>query len=55
MPAPNLMAAYLAAETRHIPIGIIGNALPLHGNPLRVAEEVAQAIEVELRHCDRSI
>ena len=41
MPAPNLMAAWLAARTERIRIGIIGNALPLHGNPLRVAEEVA--------------
>jgi alkanesulfonate monooxygenase SsuD/methylene tetrahydromethanopterin reductase-like flavin-dependent oxidoreductase (luciferase family) len=41
MPAPDLMAAFLAARTERIPIGIIGNALPLHANPLRVAEEVA--------------
>ncbi len=41
MPAPDLMAAYIAAKTERIPIGIIGNALPLHGNPLRVAEEIA--------------
>src|SRR4029453_3621279 len=41
MPAPDLMAAYLVAKTERIPIGIIGNALPLHGNPLRVAEEIA--------------
>src|ERR671922_2349290 len=41
MPSPNLMGAYIAARTERIPIGIIGNALPLHANPLRVAEEVA--------------
>ncbi|MDX6495891.1 MAG: hypothetical protein QOE17_1877 [Gaiellales bacterium] len=41
MPAPDLMAAYIAARTERIPIGIIGNALPLHANPLRVAEEIA--------------
>ena len=41
MPSPNIMAAYLAAKTERIPIGIIGNALPLHANPVRVAEEVA--------------
>ena len=35
------MAAYLVARTERIPIGIIGNALPLHANPLRVAEEIA--------------
>ena len=39
--APNLWAAWLAARTRRVRIGIIGNALPLHQNPLRVAEEVA--------------
>jgi alkanesulfonate monooxygenase SsuD/methylene tetrahydromethanopterin reductase-like flavin-dependent oxidoreductase (luciferase family) len=41
MPSPNLMGAYIAARTERIPIGIIGNALPLHANPIRVAEEVA--------------
>src|SRR3954453_18516301 len=41
MPAPDLVAAWIAARTERIPIGIIGNALPLHANPLRVAEEVA--------------
>ena len=41
MPSPDLMAAYIAAKTERIPIGIIGNALPLQGNPLRVAEEIA--------------
>ena len=39
--APELMAAYIVARTERIPVGIIGNALPLHGNPLRVAEEIA--------------
>jgi len=41
MPAPDLIAAYLVARTNDIPIGIIGNAIPLHGNPLRIAEEIA--------------
>ena len=41
MPAPNLIAAMLVQRTRDIPIGIVGNAIPLHGNPLRVAEEIA--------------
>ena len=40
-PAPNLWAAYVIAKTERIRIGIVGNALPLHRNPLRVAEEVA--------------
>ena len=39
--APNVWAGYLAAKTEHIRIGVIGNALPLHANPLRVAEEIA--------------
>ena len=41
MPAPNIVAAMLIKMTSRIPIGIVGNAIPLHGNPLRVAEEVA--------------
>jgi alkanesulfonate monooxygenase SsuD/methylene tetrahydromethanopterin reductase-like flavin-dependent oxidoreductase (luciferase family) len=41
MPAPNLWAAFLAARTQRIKIGIVGNALPLHANPVRVAEEIA--------------
>ncbi len=40
-PAPNLWAAYVAARTSRIRIGIIGNALPMHRNPIRVAEEIA--------------
>lgn len=39
--APNVWASYLAAKTSRVRIGIIGNALPLHANPLRVAEEIA--------------
>ena len=41
MPDPNVMASHIIARTRKIRVGIIGNALPLHGNPLRVAESVA--------------
>jgi alkanesulfonate monooxygenase SsuD/methylene tetrahydromethanopterin reductase-like flavin-dependent oxidoreductase (luciferase family) len=41
MPDPNVMASHIVARTSKIRIGIIGNALPLHGNPLRVAESVA--------------
>lgn len=40
-PAPNLWASYLAARTTGIRIGVVGNALPMHRNPLRVAEEIA--------------
>ena len=38
MPAPNLMAAAVAARTERIPIAVVGNSLPLQGNPLRAAE-----------------
>lgn len=41
MPSPNIVAAMLVARTKDIPIGVIGNAIPLHSNPLRVAEEIA--------------
>jgi alkanesulfonate monooxygenase SsuD/methylene tetrahydromethanopterin reductase-like flavin-dependent oxidoreductase (luciferase family) len=41
MPSPNIIAAMLTQRTERCRIGIIGNALPLHDNPLRVAEEIA--------------
>jgi alkanesulfonate monooxygenase SsuD/methylene tetrahydromethanopterin reductase-like flavin-dependent oxidoreductase (luciferase family) len=41
MPAPNLIAAALAHRTRRGKIVVLANLLPLHGNPLRVAEEYA--------------
>lgn len=41
MPSPNIMAAALARRTKRVKIAILGNALPLRGHPLRVAEEVA--------------
>jgi alkanesulfonate monooxygenase SsuD/methylene tetrahydromethanopterin reductase-like flavin-dependent oxidoreductase (luciferase family) len=41
MPSPNVMAAVLTQRIKKIKIGIIGNALPLHDDPLRVAEEIA--------------
>src|ERR1700674_5390319 len=41
MPSPNLMAAALTQRIKHAKIGIVGNALPLHDDPLRVAEEIA--------------
>lgn len=41
MPSPNIIAAMLVQRTQTIPIGVVGNAIPLHGNPLRVAEEIA--------------
>jgi alkanesulfonate monooxygenase SsuD/methylene tetrahydromethanopterin reductase-like flavin-dependent oxidoreductase (luciferase family) len=41
MPDPNLPAAWVAARTERIRIGVMGNILTAHGNPLRVAESVA--------------
>ena len=41
MPSPNIIAAILTQRVKKAKIGIIGNALPLHDDPLRVAEEVA--------------
>ena len=41
MPSPNLMAAVLTQRVKRAKIGIVGNALPLHDDPLRVAEEIA--------------
>jgi alkanesulfonate monooxygenase SsuD/methylene tetrahydromethanopterin reductase-like flavin-dependent oxidoreductase (luciferase family) len=41
MPSPNLMAAALARRTETAQIMVLGNAIGLRGNPLRVAEEIA--------------
>ena len=41
MPSPNIMAAALTQRVKRARIGIVGNALPLHDDPLRVAEEIA--------------
>ncbi len=41
MPSPNLIAAALAQRTKRGKIVILGNLLPLHLNPLRMAEEYA--------------
>lgn len=41
MPSPNLMAAALARRTERAQIMVIGNAIGIRGNPLRVAEEIA--------------
>jgi alkanesulfonate monooxygenase SsuD/methylene tetrahydromethanopterin reductase-like flavin-dependent oxidoreductase (luciferase family) len=41
MPSPNLIAAMLIARTKRVKIAVIGNALPLYGTPLRIAEEYA--------------
>ena len=41
MPAPNIMASWLIANTKRAKIAILGNAIPLRDHPLRVAEELA--------------
>jgi alkanesulfonate monooxygenase SsuD/methylene tetrahydromethanopterin reductase-like flavin-dependent oxidoreductase (luciferase family) len=41
MPSPNIMAAALSRRTRHARIMVLGNAIGIRGNPLRVAEEIA--------------
>ena len=41
IPSPNIMAAVLSQRIKRAKIGIIGNSLPLHADPLRVAEELA--------------
>ena len=41
MPSPNLMAAALARRTAQARIMVLGNAIGIRGNPLRVAEEIA--------------
>ncbi|HZO72195.1 MAG TPA: LLM class flavin-dependent oxidoreductase [Ktedonobacteraceae bacterium] len=41
MPSPNIMAAVLTQRIKRAKIGIVGNALPLHDDPIRVAEEIA--------------
>jgi alkanesulfonate monooxygenase SsuD/methylene tetrahydromethanopterin reductase-like flavin-dependent oxidoreductase (luciferase family) len=41
MPAPNLIAAILARQTKRCKIAVVGNALPLYNPPIRVAEEFA--------------
>ncbi len=41
MPSPNIIASALTQKTTHGKIVVLANLLPLHGNPLRVAEEYA--------------
>lgn len=40
-PSPNLMAAAVAARTSTIKLALMGNCLPIHGHPVRLAEELA--------------
>jgi alkanesulfonate monooxygenase SsuD/methylene tetrahydromethanopterin reductase-like flavin-dependent oxidoreductase (luciferase family) len=40
-PSPNLMASAVATNTSNCKIVILGNCLPMHGHPIRLAEELA--------------
>ncbi|HZT08520.1 MAG TPA: LLM class flavin-dependent oxidoreductase [Chloroflexota bacterium] len=40
-PSPNLIAAAVATHTSNTRIVLMGNCLPIHGHPVRVAEELA--------------
>lgn len=39
--SPNVFLAYIAHATQRIKLTMLGNLLPIHGHPLRVAEELA--------------
>jgi alkanesulfonate monooxygenase SsuD/methylene tetrahydromethanopterin reductase-like flavin-dependent oxidoreductase (luciferase family) len=41
IPSPNVIVAALTQRTKTITLGIMGNCLPLRGQPMRIAEEVA--------------
>jgi alkanesulfonate monooxygenase SsuD/methylene tetrahydromethanopterin reductase-like flavin-dependent oxidoreductase (luciferase family) len=41
LPSPNVMAAAVARETSHVKLVLMGNCVPLHGHPVRLAEELA--------------
>ncbi len=40
-PSPNLMAAVAATHTQNAKIALLGDCLPLHAHPVRLAEELA--------------
>ncbi len=41
MPSPNVMAAAVAVQTERVKLVLMGNCLPLHAHPVRLAEELA--------------
>lgn len=41
LPSPNLFAAAIATHTSHAKIVLMGNCIPLHAHPVRLAEELA--------------
>lgn len=40
-PAPNVFGAAVATKTSHAKLVMLGNCVPLHGHPVRLAEELA--------------
>ncbi|HLY66399.1 MAG TPA: LLM class flavin-dependent oxidoreductase, partial [Chloroflexota bacterium] len=41
LPSPNIMAGAVAVKTSNVKIVLMGNCVPLHGHPVRLAEELA--------------
>ena len=41
LPSPNVMAAAVAVQTSRVKLVMMGNCVPLHGHPVRLAEELA--------------
>lgn len=41
LPSPNIVAAALAVQTSHAKLVLMGNCIPLHAHPVRLAEELA--------------
>jgi alkanesulfonate monooxygenase SsuD/methylene tetrahydromethanopterin reductase-like flavin-dependent oxidoreductase (luciferase family) len=41
LPSPNVMAAAVAAKTSNVKLVLMGNCVPLHAHPVRLAEEIA--------------
>lgn len=40
-PSPNIMAAAVASRTSRVKLSLMGNCIPIHGHPVRLAEEIA--------------
>ena len=55
MPSPNMIAAALTQNTSRGKIIILGNLLPLHLNPMRVAEEYAMLDQMSNGRLDRRL
>ncbi len=40
-PSPPVLASHIAARTEHLDLSFLGNVVPIRGNPIRLAEELA--------------